>query len=630
MLDKLSQLVHDALTAAQEDGSLPAFDVADVGLERPADSSNGDFSSTVAMRSARLAHKAPRAIAEAIVSHLGGAPEIERIEVAGPGFINFYLSHAAGNDVIAQIRREGAEFGRSDFGGGQKVQVEFISANPVGPMHIGHGRWAALGDSLCNVMAHAGYDVEREYYINDHGSQMDVFGSSVAMRYLQLVELMGKGNTLEEAQARLKRDRISFLLDDPNIEPLSEEAISALPEEERPWPDGHPYTDAFNEALGGNAYGGDYIVDLAARFVETDGDSLAALEPTERTATFRERGYLMMLDSIRATCHDARCDFDVWFSERSLYDVGEDGKDAVHRAFEKLDEAGYLYTDEAGALWFRSTDFGDDKDRVLVKTNGEYTYFASDVAYHWDKFQRVEHVIDIWGADHHGYIKRVDSACAALGYPGGLEVLLGQLVNLLRGGEAVRMSKRKGTMVTFDELLHEVGADATRYILVSKSANQMIDFDIELAKRQDNTNPVYYVQYAHARICSILRRAAGVTLEEAKAQGMDKIAARAVGSEVDLGLLAHPAELALSRKLSEFASLVESCARDRAPFRITHYAEELAAAFHAFYAACQVLPSAGRPVDEGLSKARLAACDAVRIVLAICLGLVGVSAPESM
>ena len=612
MPETIEQLVRDALAAAMADGSLPEFDVTDVGVERPADSSNGDFSSTVAMRSARLAHKAPKAIADAIVSHIADVPEIERIDIAGPGFINFYLSHAAGNDVIAQIRREGVDFGRSDFGGGQKIQVEFISANPVGPMHIGHGRWAALGDSLCNVLAHAGYDVEREYYINDHGSQMDVFGSSVAVRYLQLVELMGEGKTLEEAHAAIIADREAALDDETGDAGT------------------HPLMDAFVDALGGNAYGGDYIVDLAARFVETDGDTLAELDDASRTVLFRERGYLMMLDSIRTTCHEARCDFDVWFSERSLYDVDEDGTDAVHRAFAKLDEAGYLYTDEAGALWFRSTDFGDDKDRVLVKTNGEYTYFASDVAYHWDKFQRVDHVIDIWGADHHGYIKRVDSACAALGYPGGLEVLLGQLVNLLRKGEPVRMSKRKGTMVTFDELLHEVGADATRYILVSKSANQMIDFDIEIAKRQDNTNPVYYVQYAHARICSILRRGAGVTLEETKILGMDDVAARAVSDNVDLGLLSHPTELALSRKLSEFASLVESCARDRAPFRITHYAEELAAAFHAFYTACQVLPSAGRPVEEELSKARLAACDAVRIVLALCLTLVGVGAPESM
>ena len=613
MHETLSQLVRDALAAAMADGSLPEFDVVDMGLERPADSSNGDFSSTVAMRSARLAHRAPRAIADAIVAHMAAAPEVERVEVAGPGFINFYLSHAAGNDVIARVRREGAEYGRSDFGGGQKIQVEFISANPVGPMHIGHGRWAALGDSLCNVLDHAGYDVEREYYINDHGSQMDVFGSSIAVRYLQLAELIAAGATPDEAHAALLADRAAFV-DDENDEN----------------PESHPLMDAFNEALGGNAYGGDYIIDLARRFWSIDGDALVSASEDERTSSFRERGYLMMLDSIRTTCHEARCDFDVWFSERSLYDVGEDGKDAVHRAFDKLDEAGYLYTDEAGALWFRSTDFGDDKDRVLVKTNGEYTYFASDVAYHWDKFQRVEHVIDIWGADHHGYIKRVDSACAALGYPGQFEVLLGQLVNLLRNGEAVRMSKRKGTMVTFDELLAMVGADATRYILVSKSANQMIDFDIEVAKRQDSSNPVYYVQYAHARICSILRRAAGVTLDEAKALGMDDVASRAVGDDVDLGLLSHPSELALSRKLSEFPSLVEACARDRAPFRITHYAEELAGTFHAFYTACQVLPSAGRPVEEKLSQARLAACDAVRIVLALCLTLVGVAAPESM
>jgi arginyl-tRNA synthetase len=237
---------------------------------------------------------------------------------------------------------------------------------------------------------------------------------------------------------------------------------------------------------------------------------------------------------------------------------------------------GHLYKSEDGALWFRSTTFGDDKDRVLVKSNGEYTYFASDVAYHWNKFQRVEHVIDIWGADHHGYIKRVDAACEALGYPGQFEVLLGQLVNLLRGGEAVRMSKRKGTMVTFDELLHEVGADATRYTLVSKSANQMIDFDIDLVKRQDNTNPVYYVQYAHARICSILRRAAGLELEEAAQRGMDVVADAAIGGEADLGLLTQSTELALARKLSEFPGLVADCARDRAPFRMTHYAEDIA------------------------------------------------------
>ena len=613
MSAKLEELVRTAIASAQEAGDLPAFEVADLGLERPADPANGDWSSTVAMRSAKLAHMAPAKIAAAIVSHLPASDSLNKVEVAGPGFINFYLNAASANDVFRRVREEGADFGRSNLGAGQKVQVEFVSANPVGPLHIGHGRWAALGDSLCRVMEHAGFDVEREYYINDHGSQMDVFGHSISMRYLQLVELMSQGKTVEDAVAVLLADREAYVADESDEHPET-----------------HPLTDAFNEALGGNAYAGDYIVDLAARFVQIDGDQLAGATEDERCESFRERGYKMMLESIRQTCHEARCDFDVWFSERSLYDKDETGFSAVDRALAKLDELGYLYRDEAGALWFRSTDFGDDKDRVLIKTNGEYTYFASDVAYHWNKFCRVDHVIDIWGADHHGYIKRVQSVCEALGYPTQFEVLLGQLVNLLRNGEPVRMSKRKGTMVAFDELLAEVGADATRYTLVAKSNNQMIDFDIEQAKKQDNTNPVYYVQYAHARICSILRRAAGVDVEQAAELGMDEVASRAIGQTYDLGLLTNAAEASLARKISEFAGLVESCARDRAPFRLTHYAEELAGEFHSFYAACQVLGSQTRPMDADLSRARLAACDATRRVLALTLNMIGVAAPQSM
>ena len=613
MSAKLEELVRTAIASAQEAGDLPAFEVADLGLERPADPANGDWSSTVAMRSAKLAHMAPAKIAAAIVSHLPASDSLNKVEVAGPGFINFYLNAASANDVFRRVREEGADFGHSNLGAGQKVQVEFVSANPVGPLHIGHGRWAALGDSLCRVMEHAGFDVEREYYINDHGSQMDVFGHSISMRYLQLVELMSQGKTVEDAVAVLLADREAYVADESDEHPET-----------------HPLTDAFNEALGGNAYAGDYIVDLAARFVQIDGDQLAGATEDERCESFRERGYKMMLESIRQTCHEARCDFDVWFSERSLYDKDETGLSAVDRALAKLDELGYLYKDEAGALWFRSTDFGDDKDRVLIKTNGEYTYFASDVAYHWNKFCRVDHVIDIWGADHHGYIKRVQSVCEALGYPTQFEVLLGQLVNLLRNGEPVRMSKRKGTMVAFDELLAEVGADATRYTLVAKSNNQMIDFDIEQAKKQDNTNPVYYVQYAHARICSILRRAAGVDVEQAAELGMDEVASRAIGETYDLGLLTNAAEASLARKISEFAGLVESCARDRAPFRLTHYAEELAGEFHSFYAACQVLGSQTRPMDADLSRARLAACDATRRVLALTLNMIGVAAPQSM
>ncbi|OUO21787.1 arginine--tRNA ligase [Collinsella sp. An307] len=613
MPDKIEELVRAALAAAQKKGELPAFDVADCGIERPQDTSHGEWTSTVALRSAKLAHRAPRDIANAIANNidLGGA--VEKVEVAGPGFINFYLSVAAKNAVFAEVREQGAGFARSNVGEGQKVQVEFVSANPVGPMHVGHGRWVAIGDSLCRVMEHAGYDVEREYYINDHGSQMDVFGSSLSVRYLQLLTLMNeRGLTLGAAHDALEADRVAFVDD-----------------EEGAHPESHPFQNAFMDALGGNAYGGGYIIDEAAHIVEADGDRWAAVADDERIAAFRENGYRRMLDDIRTTCEDANCTFDVWFSERTLYEKDDNGQTAVDRAFAKLREMGYLY-EKDDALWFRSTDLGDDKDRVLVKANGEYTYFASDVAYHWNKFQRVEHVIDIWGADHHGYIERVRCVCDALGYPGRFEVLLGQLVNLLRSGKPVRMSKRRGTMVTFRELLDEVGADAARYTLISRSSNQMIDFDIDAVKEKSNANPVYYVQYAHARICSILRRAAGVSPEEAAEIGMDEVARRAVGEDVNLSVLSDPTELALARKISELEELIASCARDRAPFRLTHFAEELAGAYHAFYHDCQVLPSEGRPVDEELSRARLAVCDAVRIVLALVLSLVGVSAPEVM
>lgn len=613
MVDTIDKLVRDALKKAQASGALPEFEVADLGLERPADSANGDWSSTVAMRSAKMAHMAPRAIAEAIVANFEETPELSRVEIAGPGFINFYLSTAAGNEVIRTARKAGANFGKSNFGGGQKVQIEYVSANPVGPLHIGHGRWAALGDSLARVMEHAGYDVEREYYINDHGNQMNTFGNSVSERYMQLAEIMDeRGVGAHEAHEALLADWAAYVGDEADEHP-----------------DSHPYMDAFRANLGADSYGGDYIIDLAAHFMEADGTKWVSAPANERMISFRERGYKLMLEDIENTCVDMRSIFDVWFSERSLYEKDETGTSPVDRAFDALREKGYLFEAD-GALWFRSTAFGDDKDRVLIKADGAYTYFASDVAYHWNKYERVDLVIDVWGADHHGYIARVKAATDALGYEGKFEVLLGQLVNLLRNGNPVRMSKRKGTMVPLRELLDEVGADATRFTLISKSSNQMIDFDIEQVKRQDNTNPVYYVQYAHARICSILRRAAGVTDAEAQELGMAEVAQRACPINCDLSVLTDPTEAALARKLTEFSELVESCARDRAPFRLTHYAQELAGAFHAFYTACQVLPSEGRPVEESLSKARLALCDATRIVLALSLDLIGVSAPERM
>lgn len=614
MPEKIEALVRAALAAAQEAGDLPAFELEDCGIERPADTSHGEWTSTMALKSAKLAHQAPRAIAEAVVKHLPTGDVVEKVEVAGPGFINFYLTVAAKNAIFAEAREQGMDFARSNVGHGMKTSVEFVSANPVGPMHVGHGRWAALGDSMCRVMEHAGYDVIREFWINDYGNQMNTFGNSISKRYMQLADIMEKqGCDIDAARDFLAKDRDNYVQDEADEHP-----------------DSHPYMDEFTADLGKDSYGGTYIIDEAAAFWKSDGDKWVAADPQERMLSFRERGYQKMLKDMRDTCHDVRCDFDVWMSERTMYQKDWTGTSPVERAYARLDEMGYLYRTDDGALWFKSTAFGDDKDRVIKKSNGDYTYFSSDIAYHWNKFQRADHVVNILGADHHGYIARVRAVCDALGYPGEFEVPLGQFVNLLRSGKPVRMSKRKGTMITFRELVDEVGADATRYTLVSRSSSQPIDFDIDAVKEKSQSNPVYYVQYAHARICSILRKAAGVTYEQAELMGMDACVVKAITGDVDYSLLTDPTELALSRKLSELQDLIAGCARDRAPFRITHYVEELASAFHSFYATCQVLPSEGHPLDPELVRARLAACDAVRSVLKLCLSLIGVSAPTQM
>ena len=426
MSHSLENLVLQAIKNAQAANVLPEFEVSDCGLERPADTSHGDWSSTVAMRSARLAHMAPAKIAQAIVDHMPETTEIAKVEIAGPGFINFYLSTSASNDVINAVRSARDRWGACNMGKGFKINYEFISANPTGPLHVGHGRWAALGDSVCNVLDFCGYDVFREYYINDHGSQMDVFGSSVSMRYAQLCSIIAdKHLSAKQALELLLADRNAYVDD-----------------EEDEHPENHPYMDAFNEHLGGNSYGGDYIIEIAYEFYVQDGDSWAQVSEDERNTAFRERAYQAMLKRIQNTCHMSRCDFDLWFSERSLYQKDESGTSKVDRAFARLEKMGYLYKTDDGALWFKSTEFGDDKDRVLIKSNGEYTYFASDVAYHWDKFDRgAQQSIDLWGADHHGYIARVTNVCDALGFKGQFIVDLGQFVNLLRNGEPVRMSK---------------------------------------------------------------------------------------------------------------------------------------------------------------------------------------------
>ena len=571
--EELEQLVGQAVETCMADGSLTLGEAPEAALERPRDDANGDWASTLAMRCAKQAHKSPREIAQAVVDHLPENDLVESVEIAGPGFINIRLRPSALASVVVRAREEGTDFGKSVLPGGPvHVNLEYISANPTGPMHVGHGRWAALGDATARVMRHAGYDVYEEFYVNDHGSQMDNFGESVAVRYQQL---LGRDVELPEA-----------------------------------------------------CYAGAYVKDIAQAIIDEDGDKWLDADPQERHVNFRERAYRMMLADQQRICAGFGTTFDKWFSERTLYVPDENGQTAVDRALAAMDEKGYVYEKE-GATWFRSSAFDDEKDRVLIKANGEYTYFMSDVAYHYDKLERgFDHLIDLWGADHHGYIARCEAMLAAWGRPGALEVMLGQLVNLFRDGKPVRMSKRTGEMVTFEELIDEVGVDATRFLMLAKSSDQTIDFDIEVAKKKDASNPVYYVQYAHARICSILRKAASEADAQAAEAGelsMDELAARVIPEGVDLSPLTHESELALMRKMDDFGDLVALAARDRAAFRLTHYAQELASTFHQFYTNCHVLTD-----DAATTQARLALVDATRIVLALTLDLLGVSAPVKM
>ena len=568
MRDAIAQLVTDAVDAAVAAGELPLAEPPDAGIERPRDPSHGDWATTVAQRSAKAAGMNPRAVAEIVAARIAASPDVDAVEIAGPGFINIRLSAGALQRVLREARESGLAFGRSYEGGGRRVQVEFVSANPVGPMHVGHGRWAALGDSMARVLEHAGWVVEREFYINDAGVQMDIFAKSVAARYL---ELAGRTVVFEE-----------------------------------------------------NWYQGAYITEIAREIFDAEGAAWADRPAEERESHFKETAYAAVLEHLKAVLHGMGVDFDVWFSERTLHEPGPTGTTAIVDAIETLRAAGYIYELD-GAVWFRSTDFGDDKDRVLVKADGDYTYFAADIAYHKNKYDRgFDRVINIWGADHHGYVARMEAAVAALGHPGQLDVVIGQLVNLFRAGEVVRMSKRTGEMVTFEDLLDEVGPDAARYFFLRRNTDQPLDFDIELARQQSADNPVYYVQYAHARICSILRRAAGDDVVTRHAT-VAALAAEFVSGDADLSLLDDPAELMLMRKLSEFSEVVEGAARDLTPYRLTRYAEDLAATFHQFYTQCHVLTE-----DAELTRARLYAVDATRSALETVLALVGVSAPEHM
>ncbi|WP_124728551.1 arginine--tRNA ligase [Staphylospora marina] len=549
MKDSLRQEIRRAVLSAGlvEESSLP-----EIVLEVPRDKAHGDWATNIAMQLTRIAKRNPREIASLIVERIDREKgSIRDIQIAGPGFINFFLDRSFLTRVLPEIRDAGEAYGRSDAGKGEKINVEFVSANPTGHLHLGHARGAAGGDALCNILDAAGYDVTREYYINDAGNQMRMMALSIEARYL---EALGK-----EAE---------------------------FPED---------------------GYRGQEMVEIGRELAEQEGERLLALDREERLEFLKKVGREKLLGRIEAHLKRFGVEFDVWFSELSLYESG-----AIDETLEALKKGGYTY-ERDGALWLRSTVFGDDKDRVLVKQDGTYTYLTPDIAYHRNKLSRgFDKLINIWGADHHGYIARMKAALAALGHdPELLEVLIAQMVKLYQGGELVKMSKRTGKAVTMEELMEEVGVDATRFFFVMRSFDAHLDFDMDLAVSKSNENPVYYVQYAHARICSVFRQAAEKALEPAWDQS--------------LGRLELEEEHDLLEKLGEFPADIAAAAQHRAPHRVVRYLLELATMFHSYYNAHRVITE-----DVELSRARLALLAGVRQVIRNGLRLIGVSAPERM
>lgn len=522
--------------------------------EKPRSKDHGDISSNIALILSAKTGQKPVDIAKKIASALREDKRFQRIEVAGPGFINITYSNELIYKEIARAYEEAERYGYSSDFSGKSMQIEFVSANPVGPLHVGAGRWAALGDSLASILEMTGYKVEREYYVNDYGNQIKLFAESVDSRLLEI-------NGVE----------------------------SEFPKE---------------------GYLGDYIYETARSILESKGDGLLRISPEERKREIQKAALEIMVSDIRETLESFGVFYDRWYSESSLYESGK-----VDRTVEELKKKGLAYEHE-GALWFRSTDFGDEKDRVLIKSNGEATYFLPDIAYHLEKFERgFDHIIDIWGTDHHGYVPRMRAAMKAYGHDEDFEVVLGQLVSLNRHGEPVRMSKRSGEIVTFKSLIEEVGRDPARYLLLKRSADAHLDFDIELAKEQKMENPVYYVQYAHARICQILSfaRESGVKIPEIKP------------SLEILRNLKEAAEIELCKKIMEFEEIIFEAATRRAPHKLTWYCEELCASFHFFYKHHRVIG-----VEQNLCTARLYLCLCVRQVLKNCFKIIGISAPEKM
>ncbi|WP_404455940.1 arginine--tRNA ligase [Virgibacillus necropolis] len=521
-------------------------------LEKPKDKAHGDFASNIAMQLARIAKKAPRKIAEEIVESLDNTKaSIEKVEIAGPGFINFFMKNDYLGELVSTILKAGEDYGKTDTGQGEKVQVEFVSVNPTGDLHLGHARGAAFGDVLCNVFDASGFAVEREYYINDAGNQIDNLALSIEARYLQA---------------------------------LDKEV--AMPED---------------------GYHGADIIEIGKKLAEEAGDKWANVEREERLPYFKKYGLDYEIGKIKEDLADFRVGFDNWFSETSLYTENK-----VSNALDILRDKNYMY-EKDGATWFRSTDFGDDKDRVLIKQDGSYTYLTPDIAYHKDKFNRgYDKVINVWGADHHGYIPRMRAAIQALGYDKErFEVKTIQMVSLFENGEKVKMSKRTGKAVALRELMEEVGIDAVRYFFVTRSNDSQLDFDMDLARSESNENPVYYVQYAHARICTMLT--------QAEEKGF------ATHSDFDATLLTAEKETDLLKKLGEFPQTVADAAVKRTPHKVTQYVFDLATLLHSFYNAEKVFSD-----DQELTKARLALMEAVKTTIANGLKLIGVTAPEKM
>jgi arginyl-tRNA synthetase len=573
---ELTRLLHAALASVAPDITAP-----EIILDRPKQASHGDLACNVALQLAKALKQNPRVIAERIVRELPPSGMVERAEVAGAGFINFFFSAAIKQSVVTRVLSEADRYGRSDTGAGKKVQVEFVSANPTGPLHVGHGRGAAYGSALCNLLDASGFEVTREFYVNDAGRQMDILAVSVWLRYL---EAQGtavrfpadgyRGDYVRDIGAQLLTQQGARLNRDVNALPDASVAGDTA--------------DAMLDAL------------IAA--------AKAALG--DEWWTVHQFALDAMLADQRNDLGEFRVHYDVWYSEQTLHTNG-----SVDRALKRLHDAGHLY-EQDGALWFRSTRFGDEKDRVVRRENGACTYFASDIAYHAEKFARgFDLVIDVWGADHHGYIPRVKGALTALGEnPDKLEIALVQFAVLYRGGEKTAMGKRSGDFVTLRDLRAEVGNDAARFFYVLRKSDQHLDFDLDLAKSESNDNPVYYIQYAHARICSVIREAVA-------------------NHALDLGLLSGVAldtltderELLLAQRLAEFPDVITQAVADRAPHAVAFYLRDVASDFHAFYNSSRMLVD-----DLATREARLALAAATRQVICNGLSLLGVSAPESM